>query len=316
MDAATGIFWRDNEHFAEVFSRTAFRDHPIRPSDLEPYDSVEDAILRMRDGAHITLKQTRDVVKALKDETRLVILGAENMTWVDYTMAFRVLSLDFINIARQISIIQNRNLRKWKKSKRDYSNDEYMSRFYKKDRIKPVITLVIYYGLKPWDGPKSLADMMEDGAFKRYAADYPIYILDVRHMKKELLEEFSPGLKAFFGYLMYENTDHLRTFVEENRTVFEDFPEQAIDALIEITHSKYLEVYKRENRTTGGGVNIMDGNQIYAEQYAAREKKKTFVETAQLFGQTLNDTIAAFITKFQIKDEKEAENEVKKYWKE
>ena len=156
--------------------------------------------------------------------------------------------------------------------------------------------------------------MMEDGPFKRYASEYPIYILDVRHMKKELLEEFSPGLKAFFGYLIYENTDHLRTFVEENHAVFEDFPEQAIDALIEITRSKYLEVYKKENRTGRGGVNILDGNQIYAEKYADQREKRTFVEAYQSLHQTLSDTTTAFITRFQIKDEKEAENEVRKYW--
>ena len=316
MDAATGVFWRDNNYFAEVFNKTVFLDDPINPSDLEPYDSVEDALLRMRDGAHITLKQTRDVVKALKgDEATLVILGAENMTWIDYTMPFRVMALDFINIARQVSEIQKKNSEKWKSTAKDYTEDEYLSRFYKKDRFKPVITLVIYYGDALWDGPGSLSDMMEDSPVKKYAVEYPMHLLDVRHLSKLQLDDFSPLLKAFFGYLVYEKSDKLADFVEENKSVFSDFPEQAIDALIEITHSKQLETYKKENKTSGGGVSVVDGIQIYAEKYANQEKKKTFVETAQLFGQTLSATIAAFITKFQIKDEKEAEEEVKKYWK-
>ena len=110
VDTATGVFWRDNENFAEVFNKTVFLNDPINPPDLEPYDSVEDALLRMRDGAHITPKQTRDVVKALKgEEATLVILGVENMTWIDYTMPFRVMALDFINIARQVSEIQKDN---------------------------------------------------------------------------------------------------------------------------------------------------------------------------------------------------------------
>ena len=63
-------------------------------------------------------------------------------------------------------------------------------------------------------------------------------------------------------------------------------------------------------------INVMDGFQIYAEQYANQEKKKTFVEAYQMLHQTLTDTVAAFTAKFQISDTKKAEEEVKKYWKE
>ena len=316
-DAATGNFWRKNDYFAEVFNKIVFQENPINPSDLEPYDSVEDALLRMMDGAHITLKQTRDVVKALKnDEATLVILGAENMMWIDYTMPFRVMALDFINMARQVSEIQNKNKENWKHCTRDYTKDEYLSRFYKKDKIKPVITLVIYYGQEQWDAGRRITDMLEESPYKKYAAEYPMHLFDVRHMTKEQLEEFSPILKGFLGYLMYENTEYLTEFVKENRDVFDDFPELAIDALIEITHSESLAKYKKDNRTAGGGINVMDGFQIYAEQYANQREKKTFVKAYQMLHQTLTDTIAAFTAKFQITDEEKAKEEVEKYWKE
>ena len=38
---------------------------------------------------------------------------------------------------------------------------EYLSRFRKKDRLIPIISLVFYYGSELWDGPVDLYDMFE-----------------------------------------------------------------------------------------------------------------------------------------------------------
>ncbi|RHO24211.1 hypothetical protein DW212_09645, partial [Eubacterium sp. AM18-10LB-B] len=44
-----------------------------------------------------------------------------------------------------------------------YANrDEFLSGMRKEERIHPVFTLVVYYGEKPWDGPRRLKDMMVD----------------------------------------------------------------------------------------------------------------------------------------------------------
>ena len=41
------------------------------------------------------------------------------------------------------------------------TNGEYLSGFYKNDRLLPVITLVIYFGPDEWDAPVSLHEMMQ-----------------------------------------------------------------------------------------------------------------------------------------------------------
>ena len=70
---------------------------------------AETAMLRMNDGSSTTLKQTRDVVKALESSTWLVILGIENQTYIDYLMPFRVYELNFINLARQVDEIKRKH---------------------------------------------------------------------------------------------------------------------------------------------------------------------------------------------------------------
>ncbi len=52
----------------------------------------------------------------------------------------------------------------------------------KNDRFHPIITIVIYYGDKEWDGPYSLADMMMDlpEKMKGIFSDYKMNLLQVR----------------------------------------------------------------------------------------------------------------------------------------
>ena len=309
VDSATGTLWENVDHFSEVFNKAVFKRTVIYPYELDEANQVEEVILRVRGTDHITLKNTRDVTKSLKslpDGRLLMILGIENSSEVIYQMPFKVMELDFINYARQIANIEQKNTAEFKEEIVHPSSGEYIGRFKKTDRIKPAITLVIYYGKDIWDGPRSLKEMFDDCVGKDAARDYEMYLIDARHMSPDELNSYSPALKAFFGFLTYEHTDELGRFVEENTDSFSDLPTQTIDALIEITHSKELEIFKRDYRTPEGGVNVCYGIQEVG--------KRNFIEAAQIFGQTIAVTIAAFAAKFHVSQE-EAEKAVKKYWK-
>lgn len=318
VDAATDLFWRDNRNFAEVFSKAVFNGMQINPDQLEDLNVAESTMLRLNDGSTTTLKQTRDVVKSLTNGGAwLVILGIENQNYIDYLMPFRVWELNFINVARQVDEIRKKHkaekkLRKEERGAGDNSEyhgpspDELMSAFHPDDKLTPVITLVIYYGEEEWKKPRKLSDLFVDSPFTAFADDMPMYLLDVRHMSKDKLEGYTPELKAFLGFLMYDHTDEFDSFINENDETFSDLPDQTIDALIEITHSAELKKYKKEFRTAKGGVNVC---------YGIKElEKKTFVQAAQRFGQTIADTIAAFIEQFHV-SRSDAEISVNKYWK-
>ena len=47
------------------------------------------------------------------------------------------------------------------KNKKNLKSGEYAYRFRKKDRLVPIVTLVLYGGSQKWDGPKSLQDMFD-----------------------------------------------------------------------------------------------------------------------------------------------------------
>ena len=65
-----------------------------------------------------------------------------------------------------------------------------MSRFRKKDRLIPIISLVFYYGSEPWDGPVDLYDMFqlegtkeEKEILEKYLPNYKINLVDAERLK-------------------------------------------------------------------------------------------------------------------------------------
>ncbi len=59
----------------------------------------------------------------------------------------------------------------------------------KGDRIKPVLTLVVYYGEKPWDGPLNLGDMLDiPPVFRPLFNDQRIHLIQVRDFNGQQFE--------------------------------------------------------------------------------------------------------------------------------
>ena len=78
-------------------------------------------------------------------------------------------------------------------------------------KIVPVVTLVFYTGSRPWDGPKSLYDMldvpddMKDWLLQA-APDYQMNLIDAGYMTRKQSDEFEGDLKAFL-LMMQERYD-------------------------------------------------------------------------------------------------------------
>ena len=98
-----------------------------------------------------------------------------------------------------------------------------------------------------------------------------------------------------------------------------NLPEQTIDALIEITHSKQLEQFKKEYRTPEGGVNVCYGIEAYGRRrFMAGEIKGEITGTVRTYkdvGFSFANTVKKIMTMFKL-DEKEAEKAVKEHWDE
>ena len=203
IDAITKAYIRKNEVFADAFNYFMYDGvQVIQPECLKELDPTEIAIL-------LNEKDTMDK-KAVKAEV------------LQYT--------------KQVSEIADVHRRKKENSNhKSVSHAEFISGFYKNDRLIPVITLVIYFNANEWDGPRSLLDMMEisDPIVRRYAQDYQIHLINPNQIADEELEKFQSSLREVMGCIKYSRSkEKLAAFINNNpRTNMEAAAARVIEAI-------------------------------------------------------------------------------------
>ena len=91
-------------------------------------------------------------------------------------MPLRVMGYDYGTYKKQY----DSNARKYQASK-GLEEDEFLSRMKKSDKFTPVITMIVYYGEKPWDGAVSLHEILNiPEGLKAFVNDYKILLVEAR----------------------------------------------------------------------------------------------------------------------------------------
>lgn len=158
-DIILGNYWSDNDHFADLYNAVLFDGKQVLlPENLEELDSNVSQIFEHKEFVQNILAH-RDVVKIVKHSQKhdinLAILGIENQDRIHYAMPLRVMEYDTLSYMKQY----HENAKNYP-SEQGLTKDEYLSKMKQTDKFVPVITLVIYYGEKEWDGAKSLKEML------------------------------------------------------------------------------------------------------------------------------------------------------------
>lgn len=210
-DAITKEYMRGSKVFADAFNYFIYGgEQVVDPEFLHELDTTEIAIPFTLDGKGTrekAVQKYRDVLKStvvMRDaRASYILLGIENQTDIHYAMPVRNIIYDALQYGKQVSEIAKRH--KDQKDRKGHNRGEYLSGFYKEDRISPVITLVVHFGAEEWDGPLSLYEMMEleDSTLKEFVQDYRIYLIDPYRLTEEDLEKFSSNLKGVLGYIKY-----------------------------------------------------------------------------------------------------------------
>ena len=222
-DTYTKEYMQDAVVFADAFNYLIYNgEQVIRPEQLRELDTSELATLFGDNNENAQVQVYRDVLKsvtAMEDgEFAYLILGIENQTGIHYAMPVRNMLYDALQYYSQVRSIVKKN----RKDEVKLSKDEYLSGITKDDKLLPVITLVVYFGTKPWDGPKSLHEMLtdKDARALAYVADYKLNLLEPAAMNDEDIARLQSDLKDVFYFIKY-STDKkkLQELVESS----EDF---------------------------------------------------------------------------------------------
>lgn len=179
-DTVLKNYWNDNEQFADLFNAVLFEGKQvIKPEELEDVDTEESSVLEHREYAE-TIKASRDNIKIQKKSTvfgvEFVLLGLESQEHIHYAMPMRVMGYDYGSYKKQY----DSNAKKYKTAE-GMDEDEYLSRMKKTDKFIPVITIVVYYGEKEWDGATSLHEMLNiPQEMTKYVNDYKMLLVEAR----------------------------------------------------------------------------------------------------------------------------------------
>ncbi|MCD7964553.1 MAG: Rpn family recombination-promoting nuclease/putative transposase [Clostridiaceae bacterium] len=196
---------QDPARFADLYNAEIFHGKQILKAELLSPVSTESGIaITNRSGRRQTIQRRRDIAMKASIGACFIVAGCEAQGEIHYGMPIRSLTYDALDYTEQLTEIQKEHRKKKDLTK----SPEFLSGIIRRDKLQPVLTLVLYCGKDPWDGPKSLYDMLDlrgptECIPDLLAAlpDYRINLVDIR--KIENLSLYKTGLQQVFGMLKY-----------------------------------------------------------------------------------------------------------------
>ena len=299
-------FWRDNHHFADLFNAALFDgEQVLNPDDLSEADTDVSSFLKFNGHAE-TVQKVLDVVKKTAYGIDFVIWGLENQSKIHYAMPLRHMIGDGFSYLKEYQEIAAKN----RKDKNFASSDEFLSNMKKTDRLHPMISLCVYYGENPWDGPLCLMDMLEvPEKIKPLVADYKMNLLELRTS----------------GSLQFHNQD-VNTVFDISRSIYErDYNKINTvykDRLIAselgvvigaITQSQELIDHALELEQKGGQVNMCSALEELKMEGLQEGMIAGTIKTCKKFKLDQKAAIKNVMEEFLLSEE-DAIDYVKKYW--
>ena len=139
----------------------------------------------------------------MHDDSRIdLLLGIENQSEPHFAMPVKNMVYDPLEYAGQVenSARSHREAKQWPST-----SGEYLTGFYKDDRLIPVITTVVYFGSDTWKAPRSLHEMLsvQDPEILSMVPDYRINLFSPAEIKDEELDKLQSNLKEVMLFIKY-----------------------------------------------------------------------------------------------------------------
>ncbi len=233
-DVVLKDFWRANDRFADLFNAVVFHGKQVlKPEELQELDTEMSGIIRFKDYEE-SLVRTRDVVKKMAFGVEFAILGIESQQRIHYAMPLRTLLYDGMGYLKEYQEIS----RSRKEEKGRMTEDEFLSKMRKEDRLHPIISIVVYYSEKSWDGPMCLKDMIVEmpEEIERIFSDYKMNLVQIR--ESEQYEFHNEDVKTVFEVsreIFKGNFDKITTLYKDR-----DIKAELITVIGKITDSADL----------------------------------------------------------------------------
>ena len=305
----------DNHIFADAFNYLIYNgEQVIHPENLHTLDTTAIAVPYGADGVGVPVQKYRDELKYLSaktDESSVyLILGIENQSDIHYAMPVRNMVYDALQYAEQVNRIAAKHRRdKHQKSagRKHRTSGEYLTGFYKDDRLVPVITLVIYFGPDQWDGPTTLHEMLaiDNPEILAFVPDYKINLIAPALITKDEMMKLTTSLREVLLFIKYSKDKNQLQDLLTNNKRFQNIDRKAVQVINTVTHSnlktrenedgetmcialdQIQAEFKEEGRMEGRKEGIIEGKAAERIALAVRMLKAGEYSLSQIAGITL-----------------------------
>ena len=217
----TTKYMRQKHIFADLLNYYIYGGRQaIDPDSLEELDTREaEAIYGGKDGDGQPAQSAGDVMGSLAAMTdgraAYLLLAVETQPDIYDVMLAENMIYDAFQYTEPVSgaVASHR----CSGDCRGADGDGCLSGFMKQGRILPVMTLVVYFSAREWDGPMSLHEMFgeQDARVLALVPDYKINLVAPASIKDSDFEKFHTSLKEVLSFIKYsQDTDRLWKAVE------------------------------------------------------------------------------------------------------
>ena len=311
LDTEGKQYLSNNIFFADAFNFLLYDGEEVIKADhLQEVDTTE-LVVPYGNNARLPIQKYRDLLKlwnAMEDENAIyILLGAELQGKVNYGMPVKDVLYDAIGYSKQIEEAR-RFYRKREKGDQFHeeaemvvengtlrirlTSEEFLSGWRKDEKLIPIITAVVYFGDTPWDGPKSLFEMLNvpDERLYRFLNDYKLNLISPVDMEEEDFKKFHTELGLALKVIKHQREDADKIIKETNhRKIDRDtafFLNRAVNLGLEYEEEK-------------GGIDMC----LAMEKKTQRDKITGAIEILRATGSSDNDIISKIVENFNVTKE-------------
>ena len=186
-DAVEKILESCPDIFADIINVLIYHGKSVvNPANLTDYPSA--AMYKAAEG-YINQKDRDLAMWGDAPFSVRVIYGLENQTKVSQVAPVRVMGYDYASYERTVRQLKAKN-------KLENNEADYALELHPGQLLHPVITLVLYFGLKPWDGPRSLHELIEvPDELKQFVPNYTLNLTEIAFLPPETINQFTSDFK-------------------------------------------------------------------------------------------------------------------------
>lgn len=250
VDIATKQYMSHRDVIADVFNFYIYDGRQvIKPEKLQKIDTAEVALPYGND-AEIAVQKLRDNIMlwtmAMDDKAAYAVLGIENQDKIHYAMAVKNMLYDALQYAKQVEEAKRSYRNGLNKKRIKLNSEEFLSGLKKADRLMPVITLVVYFGDKHWDGAKSIHEMLsvDDDELLSYVPNYKINLIEPAKISDEDYDKFKTDVGSVLQFIKHQS-DEDGSWIK-GKTRFKHVEKEAVELINLITGSKITGEEKEE----------------------------------------------------------------------